>query len=138
MSHDIARQLVTAYPDFRSHGNVRWCVGREGITYTAHAYRGAPRQWGSGHWFNTCAVLDLSDPATGGILLARLWAIDPRARVDRYDDVVRVTVNGKACGPVDYEDRDDDGRWWFYVTGPTLGHACAAALVALTTPPTEG
>lgn len=137
MPHDLARQLVAAYPDV-------WGVGTMAVRPSAPGWwwrvlrvtDGAPTVW----TFEDSEIRDVEDgdawpadvvpclegdDATAGVLLARLASValpvvhTPAERGEPW--VVRL---GGDYGPE-------------FHTGPTLGHACAAALVALTTPPTE-
>ena len=75
-------------------------------------------------------IPDLTDPATVGCLLERL---PPGWTVDRSNGDFRVTIHGMmpANDSADYASRDDNGRPWFYVCGPTLGEAVARALLAV-------
>lgn len=123
---DLARRLVAACPDVWAEGmryppisggtgRHAWVRGGGRVREVAHV----PRD----------ATPDLDDPATAGVLLARLWTICPNATIRR-------TTDGSALLTYSH----GPGVYPRNAVGPTLGHACAAALVALTTPtppPTE-
>lgn len=142
---DLARRLVAAYPDVWAAG----MLGASGIRYDALDDRGRPyRAEGRGRRDEygepaECHVYgprddvpDLDDPATAGVLLARLKSMGAFVAL-----TYGVNVDGE---PVSHLRVWPDGAGLLSTPlefdGPTLGRACAAALVALTTPtppPTE-
>lgn len=113
-SSTLARQLV-ALPGFVEHEALGWRVIHNGVECGAHGFRGFRASVVA--WRRNGAVLDLSDDATAGCLLAWLWRVDPSMHVHRDGDAYIVHV---APGVAEH-------------TGPTLGDALARALIAALT-----
>lgn len=133
MDADLARALVAlpgwrwvpgmlaVYPGREHYGEARlsWTVTEndERAEYMGHDYAGSFPTWG---WPSPGSgwLPDLDDPATAGCLLAMVLALDPSASIESL---------GRE--PVLYVDVGDDTDT--PCSGPTLGEACARALVAL-------
>lgn len=130
MDHDLAHRLVAACPDVWAAGMAARASRRQDDYRVVRISDAGAVVAVQGHdhttvWQDvTRAPLpppDLDDPATAGILLARLWATCPLATVYRTADGT-VAVKQAAHPAV-------------LASGASLAHACAAAIVALASAP---
>lgn len=128
MSADLARALVAAYPDVWEAGILaHWWETEVLADGTTGAI--AERWWRFIGDSPSAAMLAgnpepvLTDPATAGVLLARL-----RREWCRPGRWLNLLVNGDT---VTIELFDDDAGGGRHRVAPTLGEAAAAALVAL-------
>lgn len=124
--YTLARDAM-ALPGFHPHPAMAWRVFCDGIEYTAHAYRGLTPPVYQGmapydlDWRITGRVLDLSDDATGGVLLSLL------------DCDVTVSRNRRESGWIwraVWFGENADGRSHHIETGATLAEVCCRVAVA--------